>query len=149
MSSETETETKTEANVKQAVPFFLVSNMEASLRFYVDGLGFEMKNKWIDEGKLRWCWLEIGTAALMLQEPRAEGRDSWKPEGKGGVGVSVCFQCKDALALYREFTSRGIQAKRPFVGNAMWVTTVKDPDRYTLDFESPTDAPEESEYSEP
>jgi hypothetical protein len=31
----------------------------------------------------------------------------------------------------------------------MWVTTVKDPDGYTLDFESPTDAPEESEYSEP
>jgi hypothetical protein len=65
------------------------------------------------------------------------------------MGVSVCFQCKDALALYREFTSRGIQAKRPFVGNAMWVTVVKDPDGYTLDFESPTDAPEESEYSEP
>jgi catechol 2,3-dioxygenase-like lactoylglutathione lyase family enzyme len=149
MSSQTKTETKTEANVKQAVPFFMVSNIEASLRFYVDGLGFEMKNKWIDEGKLRWCWLEIGTAALMLQEPRTEGHDSWKPEGKVGMGVSVCFQCKDALALYREFTSRGIQAKRPFVGNAMWVTVVKDPDGYTLDFESPTDAPEESEYSEP
>ena len=149
MNNATKSETKTEVNVKQAVPFFLVSNMEASLRFYVNGLGFEMKNKWIDDGELRWCWLEIGTAALMLQEPRKEGHDSWKPEGKVGVGVSVCFQCKDALALYREFTSRGIEAKRPFVGNAMWVTVVKDPDGYTLDFESPTDAPEESEYSEP
>jgi lactoylglutathione lyase len=149
MSSQTKTETKTEANVKQAVTFFLVSDIQTSLRFYIDGLGFVMKNKWIDEGKLRWCWLEIGTAALMLQEPRTEGHDSWKPEGKVGMGVSVCFQCKDALALYREFTSRGIQAKRPFVGNAMWVTVVKDPDGYTLDFESPTDAPEESEYSEP
>jgi len=29
-------------NVKQAVPFFHVSNMEESLRFYVDGLSFEM-----------------------------------------------------------------------------------------------------------
>ncbi len=33
-------EKKTEANVKQAVPFFGVSNMEESLRFYVEGLGF-------------------------------------------------------------------------------------------------------------
>ena len=49
------TETKTEANVQQAVPFFRVSNIEKSLRYYVDGLGFQMTNKWIDEGKLRWC----------------------------------------------------------------------------------------------
>ncbi|MFZ0970572.1 MAG: VOC family protein, partial [Candidatus Acidiferrales bacterium] len=118
MNTETKTETNTEANVTQAVPFFMVSNIEASLRFYIDGLGFDMKNKWIEDGKLAWCLLEIGTAALMLQQPRTEGHDSWKPEGKVGVGVSVCFQCKDALALYREFTSRGIQAKRPFVGNA-------------------------------
>ena len=56
------------ANVKQAVPFFMVSNLEASLRYYVDGLGFHMTNQWIDQGKLRWCWLELGGAALMLQE---------------------------------------------------------------------------------
>jgi hypothetical protein len=31
------------ANVKQVVPFFSVTNMEASLRFYVDGLGFAIK----------------------------------------------------------------------------------------------------------
>jgi catechol 2,3-dioxygenase-like lactoylglutathione lyase family enzyme len=35
---------------------------------------------------------------------------------------------------------------RPFVGNGMWVTEIRDPDGYQLCFESPTDAPEESEY---
>jgi lactoylglutathione lyase len=132
------------ANVKQAVPFFLVSNIEASLRYYVDGLGFRMTNKWIDQGKLRWCWLELGGAALMLQE---YGKDK-AFTGKLGEGVCVCFQCADALKIYREVTSRGIPAKRPFVGNAMWVTAVSDPDGYKLDFESPTDAPEESELPE-
>ena len=132
------------ANVKQAVPFFMVSNLEASLRYYVDGLGFHMTNQWIDQGKLRWCWLELGGAALMLQE-YAKDR---VPAEKRGVGISVCFQCADALKIYREVTSRGIPAKRPFVGNAMWVTILIDPDGYKLDFESPTDAPEESEFSE-
>jgi lactoylglutathione lyase len=132
------------ANVKQAVPFFLVSNIEVSLRYYVDGLGFRMTNKWIDQGKLRWCWLELGGAALMLQE---YGKDR-VPAEKRGVGVSICFQCADALKIYRDATSRGIQAKRPFVGNAMWVTILTDPDGYKLDFESPTDAPEESELPE-
>lgn len=139
---------KTEANVKQAVPFFAVSNIENSIRFYVDGLGFEMANKWIDEGKLRWCWLENGGAAIMLQEFRTEGHDSWVPKGRLGEGVSICFICRDALAIYREVKSRGIEASRPFVGNSMWVTSLSDPDGYRIDFESYTDVPEDTQYSE-
>jgi len=135
-------------NVKQAVPFFAVSNIEQSLRYYTDGLGFEMKNKWIDEGKLRWCWLQLGGAALMLQEFRKEGHDSWTPNGKVGEGVTICFQCEDALAIYREVTSRGIEASRPFVGNGMWVTSLRDPDGYRIEFESLTDVPEETMYEE-
>ena len=129
-------------NVKQAVPFFGVTDMQQSLKFYMEGLGFTMKNKWIDEGKLRWCWLELGDAALMLQEFRKE----WVPESKLGVGVSICFMCEDAIAIYREVTARGVEAKRPFVGNRLWVTDIVDPDGYKLSFESPTDAPEESEW---
>ena len=37
-------------NVKQAVPFFAVSNIESSVRWYVDGLGFTMTKHWIDDG---------------------------------------------------------------------------------------------------
>jgi len=137
-----------ESNVLQAVPLFGVSNMDASLRFYLDGLGFQMKNKWIDDGKLRWCWLELGNAALMLQEFRRDGHDSWVPKGKVGEGVSICFTCKDALQIYREFKSRGVDAKRPFVGNGMWVTQIADPDGYQLYFESDTDVAEETVYAE-
>lgn len=141
-------ETKADVNVKQAVPFFRVSDMQASLRFYIDGLGFKMKYRWIDEDVLRWCWLEIGEAALMLQEYPKEGHDSWVPESKVGVGVTISFQCVDALKIYREIKSRGIQATRPFVGNHMWVTGVSDPDGYRLEFESPTEVPEETVWSE-
>ena len=130
------------SNVKQAVPFFAVSDIEQSLRFYIDGLGFEMINKWIDNGKLRWCWLQLGGAAIMLQEFKNEGYDSWTPEGKLGVGVSICFTCEDALAIYREVRPRGLVPKTPFVGNNMWVTEVADPDGYKLFFESPANEPE-------
>jgi predicted lactoylglutathione lyase len=143
-----ELETKAEANVKQAVPFFLVSNIEESVRYYIDGLGFEMTRQWMDEGKLRWCWLERGGASLMLQEFWREGRHANLPEGKVGVGVSICFICEDALAIYREAMSRGIHASKPFVGNGMWVTSLSDPDGYRIEFESHTDEPEETEFSE-
>ena len=132
--------TEPDSNVRQAVPFFMVSNIEASLRFYVEGIGFKRTNQWIVEDKIRWCWLELEGASHMLQEYRP-GK---VPSNKRGEGVSICFQCKDAIAIYREAVARGLQPQRPFVGNSMWVTILHDPDGYTLDFESPTDAPEES-----
>ena len=73
-------------NVRQAVPFFNVKDIEASLRFYVDGLAFTMTRKWTPEGRIRWC--------------------------------------------------------------LVWVTSFTDPDGYRLDFESPTDIPEETVYSD-
>lgn len=137
-----------QTNVKQAVPLFAVSDMEKSVRYFVDGLGFQITKQWIDEGKLRWCWLQNGGAALMLQAFRKEGHDSWVPVGKVGTGVTICFLCEDALAIYREVTLRGIEAKKPFVGNGMWVTSLSDPDGYRLEFESLTDVPEDTVYSE-
>lgn len=144
----TTVETNTRANVRQAVPFFMVTDIDASLRFYVDGLGFTKTEEWIDKGKLQWCWLSLGDAGLMLQEFRKSGHHRTVPPEKLGAGVSICFICRDALALYRDFKARGVEAKRPFVGNRMWVTSTVDPDGYRLDFESPTDAPEESELPE-
>ena len=86
--------TVTGVNVKQAVPFFGVTNMESSLRFYVDGLGFKMKNYWIPDraedhpdGRIRWCWLELGDAAIMLQEFRPGGRPT-ETLGTGVMSVS-------------------------------------------------------------
>src|SRR5215469_711954 len=102
------TATNTAVNVKQVVPFFAVTNIEQSVRYYTEGLGFVMKNKWVVDEKLRWCWLEIGSAALMLQEFFREGHDSWVPSCKVGEGVSLNFICDDAIAFYHDVKSRGI-----------------------------------------
>jgi lactoylglutathione lyase len=130
--------------VKSVVPFFMVTDMDRSVCYYTEGLGFTVKHKWVVEGKLRWCWLELGGSALMLQE-YLKGRI---PKEKLGKGVSLWFMCKDAIALYHEFKSRGIQAREPFVGNAMWDMALIDPDGYHLHFESPTDVPEETKLSD-
>lgn len=146
-------------NVKQAVPFFGVTNMETSLKFYMDGLGFKLKYQWTPgakdghpEGKIVWCWLELGEAALMLQEFRKQGEHNIYLEGKIseipknlGAGVSINFTCEDSLTLYREFKSRAVEIpRRPFVGNGLWCVNVVDPDGYKLWFNSPTKALEES-----
>ena len=102
------TETTVETNVKQAVPFFMVTDIEASLRFYIDGLGFAITNAWRPEyakGRIQWCWLQLGSAALMLQEYWKDGRPGGAPDGPLGQGVSVCFMCADAIAIYHDLTS--------------------------------------------
>ena len=86
-------------NIQQAVPFFMVADIQASLRFYTEGLGAKMTKSWTPEGKIRWCWLELGCTALMLQEYNP-GK---APAEQRGLGVSVCFQCQDAVALYKQF----------------------------------------------
>jgi lactoylglutathione lyase len=44
--------------------------------------------------------------------------------------------------------AKGINPQEPFVGNHMWVVIIDDPDGYKLDFESATDVPEETTYTD-
>ena len=130
-------------SIQRVVPFLAVADIARSVGFYVDGLGFEIKQQWRPGGELRWCQIEQGGAALMLQQhgPGQHGADK-------GEGVVLCIFCDDAVALYRRFLANGVAAEEPYVGNALWVTRVVDPDGYKVDFESPTDAAEETTLSQ-
>jgi lactoylglutathione lyase len=130
-------------NVKEVVPFLHVASMERSIRFYIDGLGFTMRHKWEPEGKLRWCWLTLGGASLMLQEFANRPLPS-----NAGEGITLNFRCDDAIALYHQYRSRGLNPSEPEVGNGLWVTQVTDPDGYKHFFNSPTDVAEDTKLSE-
>ncbi|HQQ96841.1 MAG TPA: VOC family protein [Cyclobacteriaceae bacterium] len=126
------------AGVKQAVPLYLVRDMQATIDFYVKGLGFDVTNTWMVEGQIRWCWMSMGDAAMMFQE-LAGGSD---PDKKLGLGVDLCLLCDQALAIYERAKKYGLAAEEPFVGNNMWVVGLRDPDGYKITFESPTDVAE-------
>jgi len=131
-------------NIRLAAPFFMVLDMDIFLKFYTEDLGFTMTSRWIPRGKIEWCLLQRDDGSLMLQQPKDQ--EKFDQKGLRGNGVSVCFQCADALSLYHEFKSRGIEIDPPFVGNNMWLVCFNDPDGYRLDFESPTDVAEGTKY---
>jgi lactoylglutathione lyase len=139
--------TKAKPNITEVVPFLRVADMTASLRFYVDGLNARIAARWEPEGELRWCRLELGGTSLMLQTfgPALRERAAAYPLG---LGVSLAFQCADAIALYHELRTRGVDAPEPMVGNGLWNTAVADPDGYILEFASPTDVAEETRLSD-
>lgn len=99
----------------------MVTSMDRSLAFYIDGLRFTIQNRHVADGRLRWCWMSPGGAAVMLQEASSPPRDKLAPAGALGTDAAFYFQCRDALAIYREAAARGIHALRePQVGNFAW-----------------------------
>ncbi len=96
-----------DSNIKQAVPFFMVADMDTSLDFYIKRFGFDLKNKWEPRGRIEWCWLKLGEASLMLQEHKKTNEPATMFNGsKKGICVSINFTCKDAIALYHELNQR-------------------------------------------
>jgi hypothetical protein len=121
--------------------------MDASLAHYRDALGFALINSWTPRGAIEWCMLERDGVRLMLQALGPSNRAEWQGQGPAGRGIRICIFCEDALAVWREALAAGIAVERPTVGNGLWVTEVRDPDGYAIDFESATDVPEETVYS--
>src|ERR1041384_3042259 len=107
-------------NITQAVPFFGVKDIEASLRFYIDGLGFTMTRHWAPEGRIRWCWLELDRVAVMLQEYWKDGRPGGSPAGVPGQGVCICLMCEDAIAVYHNANARGFPYVQTILRKCPW-----------------------------
>ena len=77
-------------------PSFTVNDLERSVRFYTDVLGFIVAERWTDGGALRGVRLKAGVCELSLsQDNWAKGRDR-----KKGDGVRIwCKTAQDVDAL--------------------------------------------------
>lgn len=134
--------------VLEVVPFLHPSSMAASLAFYRDILGFTIALCWPSKDDIRWCRLELGQAAIMLQEQSPSPAWALRDGGRLGDGLSLTFICSNALAMYNKAVAAGLTVEEPFVGNHMWVVTLTDPDGCRVEFESNTLAPEGATLSQ-
>ena len=122
------------ATIQELVPLLFVDDIGRSVAFYRARLGFELTRSWEPGGRLSWCRLDRGGAAVMLQQAIA-GEDG-PAEGRGR-GVGFFLLCDDADAMHTDFVSRGLTVAPPqaaFYG--MNQVFVKDPDGYELCFQS-------------
>jgi catechol 2,3-dioxygenase-like lactoylglutathione lyase family enzyme len=68
--------------VRSIEPSLTVNDLERSLRFYADVLGFFVGERWIDAGVLRGAMLKAGACQLGLsQDDWSKGRERKKGEG--------------------------------------------------------------------
>jgi uncharacterized glyoxalase superfamily protein PhnB len=121
------------ATIQDLIPLLFVEDMDGSLAFYRDQLGFDVAEKWEPEGKIAWCRLVRGGATLMLQEACEEDG----PAAGRGRGVGFFFHCDDADTVHIELCAKGLLLDPPttaFYG--MKQLFFKDPDGYELCFQS-------------
>ena len=119
--------------ISELVPLLYVDDVDLSVAFYRDKLGFLLATAWKPDGKLTWCRMERDGAAVMLQQDCQEDG----PVDGRGRGVGFFFNCDDAEALHRELRANGLSIAPPelaFYG--MNQVFVKDPDGYELCFQS-------------
>jgi catechol 2,3-dioxygenase-like lactoylglutathione lyase family enzyme len=116
--------------LRSIVPTFTVSDLERSLAWYRDGLGFFVSERWEEGGRLEGVMLKAGACHVGLsQDDFTKGRERTK-----GVGFRIwceTFQDVDALAA-RLKKFGGTITEEP--GNR-WDTysfTAQDPDGFKL-----------------
>ncbi|HEV8268047.1 MAG TPA: VOC family protein [Thermoanaerobaculia bacterium] len=87
-----------------ASPGFTVNDIEKSVAFYRDLLGFTEKDRYMSDGKLQGVELVAGNAHFFLsQDDWKKGRDRVK-----GVGFRVyCVTVQDVDVLARQIKARG------------------------------------------
>ena len=112
-----------------------VNDLSKSLRFYTEGLGFEVEQEHEFEGQVRFVQLKAGAAQIGLgQDDFAKGRDRMK-----GVGFRVWIATsQDISGVAEHAKAAGIALDKepeelPWGGTAFEVT---DPDGFKLSIAS-------------
>ena len=121
--------------IRQLWPLLDVANLERSLAFWRDKLGFTLvAHDGGPDREMRWCRLERDGASIMLQR----GRDDEHPAASRGSGICLYFVCDNADAIHAELSGRGLTLAAPKVAYyGMKQLYVPEPDRYAICFESP------------
>lgn len=111
-------------------PALTVDDLERSLRFWVDALGFTVEERWEEEGRLQGVMLLAGTCRIGLsQDDWKKGRDREK-----GVGFRIFSEtAQDLDALAARLREHGVEVdgpkEQPWGGRAL---AVEDPDGFKL-----------------
>ena len=119
--------------LRKIAPSFTATDLQRSIAFYRDVLGFVIGEEWRQDGALAGCEIHAGSVTFMLgQDDFAKGRDRQK-----GLGTRVwCHTAQDLDRLAAEIKARGGMLDQepqdmPWGDRAFMIT---DPDGFKLTF---------------
>lgn len=120
--------------LRAITPALTVQDIQASLEYYRDVLGFIVQDTFEDEGKINGALLRAGDVSFVLsQDDFAQGRDR-----KKGVGLRLwCSTAQDLDQLAHNIESRGGELAGPIQTHSWGARAfaVVDPDGFKISFE--------------
>jgi glyoxylase I family protein len=127
-------------DVRGLAPLLSVFDMPTSIKFYCDGLGFEVVGT---DGKpaprFDWALLRLDSAELMLNTAYdADERPSVPDPARIAAhqDAALYFGCPDVEGAYAHLREKGIKAKEPKIAPyGMKQLYLTDPDGYLLCFQ--------------
>lgn len=123
--------------LRSLTPSLTVDDVERSVRFYADGLGFTVEERWEEDGELRGVMLVAGSCRIgFSQDDWAKGREREK-----GVGFRIWAETvQDLEELAGRLRANDIGHEGP--ETTSWgarTLTVTDPDGFKITFNNPED----------
>jgi lactoylglutathione lyase len=117
--------------LRSAMPSYTVNDLERSIAFYRDVLGFFVKERWEEKGRLTGVEIVAGAVSLGLsQDDFSKGRDRAK-----GVGHRLwCTTAQDVDALADRIRRSGGRLDQGPI-DAPWgarMLTITDPDGFKV-----------------
>ena len=116
--------------LRSMMPSYTVNDIEKSVAWYREGLGFHVAERWEDAGTLKGVMLQAGTCSFGLsQDDFSKGRDRAK-----GVGFRVwCDTTQDVDAIAARLRSFGGSIiEGPGNKYDRYSFTAEDPDGYRI-----------------
>ena len=116
--------------LRSLTPTFTVNNLEQSIAWYQNGLGFFVAERWEENGKLMGVMLQAGACQLGLsQDDFGKGHERAK-----GIGFRLwCETTQDIDALAERLRrSGGRIAEEPGERFGSYSFTVQDPDGFKI-----------------
>jgi predicted lactoylglutathione lyase len=116
--------------LRSIMPSFTVNDLQRSLTWYRDGLGFFVSERWEEGGQLQGLMLKAGTCQLGLsQDDFSKGRDRPK-----GVGFRIwCDTTQDVDAIAARLRAfGGTIVEEPGDHWDTYSFTAQDPDGFKI-----------------
>ncbi len=127
--------------VKAMTPLLQVFDMQTSLDFYCNKLGFILVEKAGPPDDIGWVMLKLNDTRLMLntQYEMPDRPGSPDPARKEAhTDACLYFMCDDADKVYDYVIQKGIEAAKPAIAPyGMKQLYITDPDGYNICFQSP------------
>ena len=128
-------------DIRGLAPLLQVFDMQASIHFYCDVLGFELVNTSQPGDSFAWALLRLNGVELMLNTAYEDEERPAKPDPArvaGHADTGLFFGCADLDGAYGHFRAHGLKVKEPAIRDyGMRQLYVTDPDGYNLCFQWP------------